>query len=423
MFVRGQKKMEDAKYINKFIKIYPFLKGFTDDLLFYIAIDTLFLTIVKGLSADQIVLQTVISSFIALISRLILIKFIRKIGNTYSVRLGMVLLLLSAIFITFSPKYLGIVIGKVIYELSWTFKDMENVMLKNNLSVLGREREYANIANKGMIVYAFLTFVIAIISGYIFNINNYMPMYLCILICSIATIIYFFMKDVSNNNIIKENTNTNIKKENIKNKFPKVLIAIFIIYAIFFGIINTGQPNSKLLIQYQLSDIFDTEKVSIYLGIIVAFSRISRLVSTIVFGKIYEKLQNKSLIILTCMLMSSFLFIIIGYICPITFVKFILMTIGFCLILSVRDPFRLYIQDVSFKLVSTNQYQTAISYIQFSRKVGTTICSLIVYAILLKWELINVIYGLLGLSIMQAIISIKLYNMIKYEMVKNNNAN
>ena len=37
----------DYNYINKFIKVYPFLKGFTDDLLFFIAIDTLFLQWLK----------------------------------------------------------------------------------------------------------------------------------------------------------------------------------------------------------------------------------------------------------------------------------------------------------------------------------------------------------------------------------------
>ena len=40
--------------IRRFIKIYPWFTGLTGDLLFYIAIDTLFLTIVKSFSAAQI---------------------------------------------------------------------------------------------------------------------------------------------------------------------------------------------------------------------------------------------------------------------------------------------------------------------------------------------------------------------------------
>ena len=296
------------KYINNFIKIYPFLKGFTDDLLFFIAIDTLFFTVVKGLSAQQIVLLTTISSFVSIVCRLTLIKVIRKIGNTYSVRLGIALLLLSALFITFGTNYFWLMLGKIIYEISWVFKDMENVMLKNNLSVLGKENEYAKIANKGMIVYAFLTFIVALSSGIIFNINPYLPMLLCILICIIATIIYLFMKDVSNNNI----TNCEAKK-NEKIKFSKIIVIVLISYAIFYGVVTVGQQNSKLLIQYELSDLYNTTKVSLYIGVIVAFSRIARLLSTILFGKVYYKLKDKSLILLSTMLFTAFIFIILGY--------------------------------------------------------------------------------------------------------------
>ena len=405
----------ESNYINKFIKIYPFLKGFTDDLLFFIAIDTLFLTVVKGLSAQEIVLLTTISSFFSIICRLLLIKVIRKIGNTYSVRLGMSLLLISAIFITFGTNYFWLILGKIIYEISWVFKDMENVMLKNNLTVIGKENEYAKIANKGMIVYAFLTFIVSLTSGIIFNINPYLPMIICILICIVANIIYFFMKDVSNNNI----TNCNVTK-NKKIKLSKFIIVILISYAIFFGVVTAGQQNSKLLIQYELSDLYNTTKVSLYLGIIVAFSRIARLLSTIVFGKVYSKLKDKSMIVLAIMLLGAFLFIMLGYFCPITYLKFLLMSVGFCLILSARDPFRLYTQDVVLKITTPEEHQVAISYIQFARKVGTTMCSLVISAILLKWPLIYVIFEISILAIIEIIITLKLYKMINYQKIVEN---
>lgn len=398
-----------SKYINKFIKIYPLLKGLTDDLLFFIAIDTLFFTVVKGLSAQEIVLLTTISSIFSIICRLALIKVIRKIGNTSSVRLGMNLLLLSAIVITFGTNYFWLVLGKIIYEISWVFKDMENVMLKNNLSVLGKENKYAEIENKGMIVSAFLTFIAALSSGFIFNINPYLPMILCILICIFANVIYLFMKDVSKNNVTNYTT-----KRNKNIKLSKIIIIILISYAIFYGVVTVGQQNSKLLIQYELSDLYNTTKVSLYLGIVVAFSRISRLLSTIVFGKVYSKLKNKAMIILSILLFSAFLFIILGYFCPILYLKFALMSMGFCLILSVRDPYRLYTQDIVLKITDPEDHQVAISYIQFARKVGTTICSLVISAVLLKWHLIYVIFGITALAIVEIIITIRLYKMINY---------
>ena len=50
--------------LNRFVKIYPWFHGLTADLLFYIAIDTLFLTAVKELSAAQ-------RAFFALVYRLL----------------------------------------------------------------------------------------------------------------------------------------------------------------------------------------------------------------------------------------------------------------------------------------------------------------------------------------------------------------
>jgi len=249
-------KQEKEKYLNKFVKIYPYLKGATDDLLFFIAIDSLFYTVAKGLSARQIVFLTTISSFFSLICRMILVKAIRKIGNTNSVRLGIGLLLLSAIVITFAPSYLWVIVGKFIYEIAWVFKDMENVMLKNNLVVLGKEEKYAKIANKGMVVYAFLTLIVAISSGFLFNINPYLPMYLCITICAVAFIVYLFMRDVSKYNVtVKENTKPK------KVRLSKIIWIILISYGMFYGAVTSGQYNSKLLIQYELSDLLDRKSV------------------------------------------------------------------------------------------------------------------------------------------------------------------
>lgn len=165
-------KEKQDKYLNRFYKLYPILKGFTDDLLFFVAIDTLFLTLVKGLSAQEIVLLTTISSIISILFRVQLIKIIRKIGNTKSVRLGMGLLLLSSILITLGPSYIWIIVGKTLYEIAFVFKDMENVMLQNNLAVKGKTADYVKISNKSTVAYSFITMILAVRDPYKLYIND-----------------------------------------------------------------------------------------------------------------------------------------------------------------------------------------------------------------------------------------------------------
>ena len=113
--------MEYYSYVDRFTKIYPFLKGFTDDLLFFIAIDTLFFTIVKGLSVSEISLLTAISSLFAILGRLVFLKLISRIGNTVSVRIGMFLLLLSAIVMTLGTNFWVLLLGKSLYEIAFIF--------------------------------------------------------------------------------------------------------------------------------------------------------------------------------------------------------------------------------------------------------------------------------------------------------------
>ena len=50
--------------IKKFNKVFPWYSGLSGDLLFWIAIDTLFLTVVKKFTASQIVSLTTISMIV-----------------------------------------------------------------------------------------------------------------------------------------------------------------------------------------------------------------------------------------------------------------------------------------------------------------------------------------------------------------------
>lgn len=72
------------KKLKKFNKIYPWFDAITCDLLFFMAIDTLFFTIVKGFNPTQITMLTTISSLITIIMQIPLINLIKRLENTKS---------------------------------------------------------------------------------------------------------------------------------------------------------------------------------------------------------------------------------------------------------------------------------------------------------------------------------------------------
>lgn len=117
---------QDNKKINRSIKIYPLFASFTGDLIFFVPIDTLFLT--------------------------------------------------------FWKSFFAMVLYKSIHELAVMFLNMDEIILKNNLRELNRKNDYFKIRNKSKIIYASITLITALVAGKMFNINNYLPMYLSIIV-------------------------------------------------------------------------------------------------------------------------------------------------------------------------------------------------------------------------------------------------
>ena len=326
------------------------------------------------------------------------------------------LLLLSSIIITFGKTYAVLLIGRFIYETSWVFKDVQGIMLKNNLKLIGKPDDYAKITNRGQIIYALLTFIVSLMSGFLFNINPYIPMYLCIAICLVTFIMYLGMKDVSKDNIVVSER----KEKGIKVlKFNKIVWIAILSFTLFYGcLISVGQDNGKLMIQYELAKVYDVAKVSIYLGIITSLSRITRLISTSSFNKIYSKIKDRYLLLLVAMIISALSFMVIGFFIQSGLIRFILMTIGYCLTLACRDPLALYTNDLILKHTKPEEQKRAISYLQLGRKLGTTMWGLVASAILLKWEIIYVIIATLILSIVELFVVLKLYSMVEINKLK-----
>lgn len=403
----------EQKKITKFNNIFPWYAGLSGDLLFWVAIDTLFLTIVKKFNASQIVSLTTVSLIACIALQVLLLKIIKKIGNTNSVRLGSVLLLVSSLLLTFGQNYIVIVLGKVIYEIAFTFQNMANVVLKNNLELQNRSNEYIKVKTKSNTIYATVTMIISFIASLMFNLNNYLPMFGCITFCLICFILSFYIVDYSNYNNIKEESKI---KSKTKINYNKLIIILIISYGLFYPIVNSGQSNGKLFIQQELLLNFDVEKTALIIGAILCISRIVRVVSNIAFNKIHDKYKEKVGVILPILLSISIILMIMGsFIGNSVIIKFGIMSLGYIIILFIRDPFKVYMQDLALRKVGKEGQQSLLTTMELSRKTGRAIMSLSFTIILVNNPMITVIAILFILSIIEILISIKLYKLIVSE--------
>ena len=264
-------------------KVHPFFQGISSDLLFWPAINTLFLVTVKGFSAAQISSLTTIGTLSSIVFYHFIFKIIKKIGDLNSIKLGVILLLCSALLLTFSNTYLLILLGAILYNISSLFKNMDNVLLRKNLTLENRVEDYFYIQNKTSLIYAFVTMVIAFTTGFLFNVNNYLPMILCIFFCLVNVILSNFLYETKTTE-----TKSSYKKQKFNISKNQIVFLSLLLFGSLYSVIDLGQSNSKLFIQYELSSFLEIDKVAIILTFIIAISRIVRVVTDFLFTSVYK---------------------------------------------------------------------------------------------------------------------------------------
>ena len=400
------------KIVNRFIKVFPWYAGLTSGLLFYIAIDTLFLTIVKEFSAAQIVSLVSFAQFACIALQFPALFIIKRIGNTASTRVGAICMLLSAVLTTMGKSYYLILIGRVFHDISAVFKTASFVALENNLDLIDKRDEFVRVRASANTVYSVITMLISFVASYMFNLNHYLPMIGCITTCALGVILSFFMKDCSAYNKI---TYKKGNKEKVKVKYTKFIIMAIVVYSLYYPIVNNGQSDGKLFIQQQVLLDFNVENTALIIGAIVCVSRIIRVLSNVAFAKIYCKYEEKLGIAFPIMLSGSIALILFGSFIPQILVKIILMGIGYAVILFARDPFNLYMQDVILSNTPKEQHQTLLAMLQFGVKITTAGLGLCFSAVLTIYPMIVVMALMLAISTIDIALGIKLYKMVLIE--------
>lgn len=400
---------QETKKINRSIKIYPIFASFTGDMIFFVPIDTLFLTLVKGLNASQITAMTMVALLVCIIFQKVILAIIKKVGNVNSLRIGACLILLTSFILTFGKSFPLMLLYKSINEIAVMFLNMDEIILKNNLKAVGRNEDYYKIRNKSKIMYSIITLFTALVAGQLFNTNHYLPMYLSIIIyILLAGVAFLYYEAKTQETKIKE------KKRNKNVKITSVMFLVILSNAVFYSIVKMGQNNSKLFMQYDFQNFLSIEMVTYYITTIVFISRIARLAGNIIFGKIYSKIKDKMSIVLTVCLSMAFLLLIIGHYINTAFIyKVIIMSLGFFLILATRDSFQIYIEDVALDISNKDEQQKTIINIEVYRRVGTLILSAIFTVLLMKYEMIVIEVLLFALGVIEIFINKKLCNKLQ----------
>ena len=162
-----------------------------------------------------------------------------------------------------------------------------------------------------------------------------------------------------------------------------------------------------------MQEFLTLDKVAIYMSVIIFISRVSRLSSNLVFLKVYNKLKNKTLLLLQILLIASFTLLLIGNFIGRNMIGIIIMAIGFFTFLLIRDPFDTYMRKTLFANSESKNHDKIINYITLSREICSLIYGIIVSAMLLNLNYVYVMTLLLILSSLFIVLVIKIYNLLE----------
>lgn len=392
------------------IKLYPYFSSLSGDLLFFMAIDTIFLSTVKGMSASQIALMTALGTLICLVLQFPLLQLIKKIGNQNAIKIGTFLLFASACLYTFGEIVCAF-IACAFYYLALFFIEMKVNILKNNLNNENRQ-DYMKIDSKSKLLFSIYTLIIIFIAPPLFNINSLIPMCFCMLFAFASFIFSFFIKDASSKDSQATIENKERKKEKVK--MPKSIVLTILASILFVPLIVITSTNAKLLTQEMMLDFYELSTVVYFVSGVVLALRLARVISVFCFSKYCNKLTERSLIVMAVLLLFSILFVIGGGLIA-GVIGYVFIIIGAILLFSLIDPYQLVVKNYILKNTTGFTSQKAISLNYSAINVGNLFLSLIATIILLKLPIIFALCAFAIFAVVEIIIIICLLKTIKKE--------
>lgn len=275
-------------------RLYPIYKMVSWDLLFYYSIIYLFLTQAKHFSASQVLIGEAFFTVSCLILQIPLGLLVDKIGKKNSLVIANICMCIFIFFLILTQTYMHLLISFFIDAIGYVIKGICETNILYDSLPKGKKRGslYSTIDGLGTSRYYIIDAITALIAGFAYVIDPYLPMILC-LICNIIAAI--LSTKFRHTNTGEKEVHLGSKKyfEQLKEtgKFvikSKRMYCLLIFFGLISGLIyNMTTFRSGILEQINLQEQ--------YFGIIFAITQIAAAICSRAQNLIHKKYRNKTL--------------------------------------------------------------------------------------------------------------------------------
>lgn len=286
-------------------KIFPVYKMFSWDLLFFYSIQFLYYTITKAISTKEVLIANSLLLLFKIFGKRIAVVIANKFGGSKSIVIGNLLVIINLLILILVPGFIGIILSNFFMAIGFDIKEMcEDSLLFDSVSTHGGSGLYSKINSRGCGLYYLFDGAASLFSGYLFVINNNLPIYISLCFVIISTLISLSFRDiheVSKQKSIYKRRKISTKIRRMRNQsldyFRKVLKSSRLRSFIFFNFVF-----------FSLIMIMDTYLKDSFLKLGVSEERYARVyaIANIVSGftlflvtKIEKLFKNRTLTIMS----------------------------------------------------------------------------------------------------------------------------
>ena len=285
---------EEVKVRKHNLRLYPKYLMLGYDLLFFYGIRVMFLLDVKGITESQILLAATVYALSMIVMQVPATLLASKIGYKNTAIAGNIFNIIWAILMITFDGFAGLALSQFISGVAFALKFVsEPNLLSTSIPqapTYQRNEIFSRLDKKGFSRYCIFSAISTIISGFLYDINPYIPIFLCLICVIAATAISFNFNDIQEVES-KESFKDYIKDLKKGYKFitkSKRLRALLIMIGAVWGII-------VLLDSYQLTLLQDIGATSVQVGFIFAMFELTRGLFSNTALDFNKKFKNRSL--------------------------------------------------------------------------------------------------------------------------------
>lgn len=307
--------MENAKEKKKNVELYPRYKMFSWDFLFYYTIIFLFLTQIKGITPADVLLAEALYPVFKILFLIPATVMIESLGKRNSLIIGNSFVVLSILTYIAANDLVAVILGQFFSAIGFIIKGIceSNILYDSIEKDEKRGIKFAKVEGRGIAYYYLLEAVTSVASGFLFVINGYIPMFLCLITTIISTILSVKFRNIEDNTLNKKVDKKRIYAEskNLFKAFKLFTKSPRLKNLIIFGALVSAIILSVTMLRSSImKDIGVPDK---YFGVIFAVLEIISAISTRNENKFHKKFRNRTLTVVSVPFIISYVFI--GVLC------------------------------------------------------------------------------------------------------------